>query len=111
MEIKVIHVPADVQQPAKVMTIERSLDSYQTLVGGNVQFIPIHNPGASVFFHEEGKFQEKPPNPRATIIGHRHQGLARSDYIAGDAYISGPVDGHGFELPVDDYYLRELEAR
>lgn len=78
---------------ASVQTIDGSLDSFQSLVGGDIEMVPT-NDGGSMYIHEDGKAQGLQPNPTATALVTLFPG----DYIAGPAVLTGGVDANGDDL-------------
>lgn len=77
-------------------------ETISNAVGGFFQIIPVHNFGnLSMYVNEEGKLMGLPFNPYATgIVGPRN--LLPGDYIAGNLWISGPVDNEGYETQISD---------
>lgn len=74
--ITVVIVEPD--QPARVETIENTLEAKQAIVGGRIEVLGMD--GFDIIFNEEGKFEDLEPN--FGIFGGR-------DYIAGTAIFAG----------------------
>ena len=71
-----------------------NLKSLQNAVGGYIEAISCDN--LSFFLNEEGKLNNLPMNPLATLlVKHR---IGQYDYIAGDVVVLGDVDEDGETL-------------
>lgn len=114
VRISAIVIPADEQIPLRQDRIVTSnLDDYQRLVGGHLEILTFESPPATMYLNSEGKNLELPVNRRATMLLWAHdQRFRYLDYIAGDAFLVGPVDAHGDDTGVSDEFVhRLLEAR
>lgn len=74
--ITVVIVEPD--QPARVESIENTLEAKQAIVGGRIECLGFN--GYDIIFNEEGKFEDLEPN--FGIFGGQ-------DYIAGTAIFAG----------------------
>lgn len=102
-----IAIPADPAQPLRRVEIDHA-DRLGAL-RGNVQVLDLHGPSASLYLSEEGKLRELELNARATGLLWVHNSQFRgADYIAGDAFLLGPVDRDGDDTTVPHEYLRLL---
>lgn len=71
-----------------------TLEAMQKLVGGDIQVIAMKNTltvddrhYSFMGFNEEGKFSGFKQNSLATDIGHKYTGIAKDDFIVGDAVL------------------------
>lgn len=110
--ITVLCIPADPEEPMTLKEIEQgNITQYRAIVGGMLEALELHEPPGTLWLHAEGKLNQFPPNVRATHVAQRHQApMHIFDFIAGEAFISGPVDGDGVELSVGDGYRIELDV-
>lgn len=97
--LTVLVVPADEAEPLYRTVIDGTLESYQGLVGGLIEAIggqtdyrghPWHG-----YVNEEGKLQDLPVNPRATLLMRQLSGIFPWDYISGQLVLVG----EGFTSP------------
>ena len=97
--ITVLTIPADVQQPMVHVTIDNGdLRAMQALVGGSIQPMYLPDSAHELIVNEEGKIVAEPTfNVRATDLARQFGGLYHPlrDYVAGDAFLVGPVDPEG----------------
>lgn len=105
---RLIWIPCDPDDFVLAKDVEPTLDRMQSLVGGYVEAIVLTNPPALLCVNEDGKALGLRYNSRATQIfwQGRRDGLPE-DYIAGDAFLIGPVARNGKETDVPDEY-REM---
>lgn len=99
-----IVIPADLDQPVRLEQLDKAdLGVYRRLVGGPLEAVELERPAASLYLNEQGKLEELPINPRATLIVWVHNSRYRGhDTIVGDVFIVGPVDEEGDDLTVPD---------
>lgn len=95
--IKGIVIPADEEQPIKLVEVEGgNYREFQKHVGGNFDAINIERPEASIFIHDEGKIIGLPLNRRASVVLWVHNKRFRHvDAIMGDALLIGAPDDVG----------------
>jgi len=80
------------------------LESLQKAVGGYIEAISCDN--LSFFLNEEGKLNNLPMNPLATLlVKHR---IGQHDYIAGDVVVLGDVDEDGETLGLSFEEMSDL---
>ena len=60
-------IPADGREPARVETIDASLENLQTLVAGNIE--AVSGDDWHFYLNEEGKILNLAPNRRAAAAG------------------------------------------
>lgn len=102
--MKVLYVPANIAEPMEVREIEPTLDGMKALVGGWLEVVGLTNPVGTLYLDEEGKLKRLPFNQRATAIAQQRNAMFL-DFIAGDAFISGPPDREGNETECPAEYL------
>jgi hypothetical protein len=103
-------IPAHTVEPIKKREVDpRNIEAYehvagyQAIVGGNIEVVRLERPAASMYLNEEGKLNGLRPNPRATALMWVHSvALRGADIIVGDAYLVGPCNHLGYDLPVPD---------
>lgn len=65
-----------------------ALEDLQEKVGGYIQVLYFQDgTGRLMVINEEGKFEGLQPNEKASVIAWEQVGIARGDYIAGNAII------------------------
>lgn len=97
-------IPAEIDEPIRLHQLDPdSMTDYHDLVGGNFQLLHLFRPQATLYVNEEGKLLDLPVNLRATALLWVHNRSFRGhDMIVGDAFIVGPGDDDGDDLPVPD---------
>lgn len=122
MNALLIPVEGPLQTIELVPDSNASLDQLQTLVGGNIEAVPLpeflgtDGYHATAYVNEEGKYDpDCGPNMRATDFFAPGVGLFAGDYIAGPLLLCGfdPETGEHAELPqsvIDRARLIEEEA-
>jgi len=88
---KALLIPSDLSMVCSVVEID-DLASMQALVGGRIECVE-HPDWGDLWINEEGKFGEHYINERATDL--MRDILFEGDYIAGDAFFTGPTDSEG----------------
>jgi hypothetical protein len=100
--IEVLVLPVD--GPIVVREIANGLDAFQALVGGYIQAVILRGQlRGTLYLDEEGKLND-PPKARNHVATHMAY-LMPGDYIAGDAFISGPLDREGCDTSVEQRVL------
>ena len=103
INVLLIH-PSDTYE-ATTVTVERidgSLESFQSLVGGYIEEVPVNLAGCSAYVNEEGRQQRLPANVLASHICP----LATTDPVVGPMVIFGRGDP---ERSVPDSVVDDLE--
>lgn len=104
-------IPANISQPIRFEEIEaETLQTLQTLVGGDIQAVGLRAVGMNMYVNENGKPEGLPVNFRATFLCHEVNAIFPHDYISGDAVFLGPVDedeGEDTSLLADQVALLE----
>lgn len=97
MNVTVVVVPADEEQPPVVKELENyDYRSGQAIVGGLIQVLDVDRVGASIFCNEEGLVLQLPFNRRATEYLYKHAPEHRGfNVLVGDVYITGVPDESG----------------
>lgn len=109
LHINSIVIPADDEQPLRQAELSfGGLADRQELVGGFIQGVDLPDPPARLYFNEEGKLMQLPPNKRATLLLWTHNPAFRyQDFIVGDAFIVGPAR-RSADTSVPDEYVHAL---
>jgi hypothetical protein len=95
--ITAIVIPIELDKPVRQQQLHKSdLDAYRQIVGGNLEFITLTEPPASLYVNEEGKLDGLAFNHRATALLWVHNSAYRDrDVVVGPAFIVGPPDRRG----------------
>lgn len=97
-----IVVPSDERAPVEVCEF-RSLEDYQTAVGGWIEAVDIPSLGITIYVNEEGLLRQLPFNPRATFLWWYHQAEARQQtMLVGNALVVGLPDRSGESTDVPE---------
>lgn len=109
LRINSILIPTYDEQPLRQADLSvGGLADRQQLVGGFIQGVDLSDPPARLYFNEEGKVMEFPPNKRATLLLWAHNPAFRyQDFIVGDAFIVGP-GSRSADTSAPDEYVRTL---
>jgi hypothetical protein len=106
----------------ELVEIDGSLQSFQDLVGGYIQYVPIRfsldddgeplEPITSAFCNEDGKLLGLPLNRLANQLCHEvfKIGLAPNDHIVGNMVFFGSVDADGNDPEEGGHYDIQPEA-
>lgn len=98
--IAVLSVPAD--GPARLIEMTFTLDAAQSLVGGNLQALPLTR-DSTLYCNEDGKWQGLPVNEAANRLARSASlGLAPDDFIVGTVLVCGTISPGG-QCDGDDY--------
>jgi hypothetical protein len=110
LRINSIVIPADDEQPMRQnQLLMGGLADRQQIVGGFIQAVDLGEPPARLYFNEDGKQMELPPNKRATLLLWVHNPAFRQqDFIVGDAFVVGPVGRRSTDMSVPDEYVQTL---
>ncbi len=95
-------VPDQLNRPARVLSLEPSLENLQLLVGGDVESVARGD--WHVYFNSVGKISNLPPNLRASQLTHEC-GLDLADAARGTAVFLGQAE-HGAEADVPAHLVR-----
>ena len=85
-------IPADEREPARVETIDASLENLQTLVAGNIEAVSSYD--WHFYVNEEGKILNLAPNRRAAQLVLEETGVL-TDVYCGNAVFLGETDTGG----------------
>lgn len=107
--LKVVVIPVDPTDACYVQLIVSSgdharLQGMQAIVGGLIECVSTDR--GDLWLNEEGKLISLEPNMRATAFVDGI--LFPGDYIAGQAFVTGPVDEEGECTDVTDEVVAEL---
>lgn len=110
LRINTIVIPAGDRQPLRLDQVNpTSLGDYQQLVGGHIETVPLDDPPTNMYLNEEGKLDQLPINARATLLLWMHNKAFRyNDYIAGDAFLTGPINEDSTDTSVSADLVRML---
>lgn len=110
LRIGTIVIPAGEEYGVRQDEIGASnLADYQRLVNGTIEHVALARPPASMYVNEEGKLEGLPINRRATLLLWMHNPAFRyADVVAGDALVTGPADGNGYDTSVSEELLQTL---
>ncbi|WP_259678253.1 DUF3846 domain-containing protein [Arthrobacter oryzae] len=85
-------IPADGREPARVETIDASLENLQSLVAGNIEAVSGYD--WHFYLNEEGKILNLAPNRRAAVLVLEETGVL-TDVYCGNAVFLGETDNGG----------------
>lgn len=113
LHISTVVIPADDDRPLRSGQLDAtSLESYRGLVNGNLEALSLEQPTASMYLNADGKIIELPVNVRATMLLWAHiKEMRFQDYIVGDVFLTGPVDGDGWDTDVPEELAKLFDAR
>jgi len=97
--ITVLLIPADPDQPIPWLDVDSGLASFQHLVGGQVQVVPLNVPGTDLWCNEDTTGLGLAVNARATALYHAAGGMPGVD-VLGDTFVTGGADDEGETLSV-----------
>jgi hypothetical protein len=90
-------IPADLNEPARVETIDAGLENLQTLVEGNIE--AVSGDDWHFYLNEEGKILGLAPNRRAALLVLEATG-ALFDVYCGNVVVLGEThDGDEGDVP------------
>lgn len=99
---------------AQRKTVERGLQSMQSLVGGNIEALSLTDE-VSAYINEDGKAEQLPRNEAGDrLVKHAlstvGRGLIPGDWIAGPLVLMGQPDDEGWDTSVPESVLDLLSA-
>jgi hypothetical protein len=108
MKIKALIITA--QGAVSVQEIERSLESFQGIVGGYIEGVDLPEsslfrdaPPGRIYCNEDGKVKGLPRNAKASkLCDMAGVGLMDGDYLVGTVLILGEVDEEGEDTSIPD---------
>ena len=111
--IRSVVIPADDDRPLRRQQLDATnLSDYRGLVDGNLEVLSLEQPAATMYLNGDGKIRQLPVNVRATMLLWAHvKELRFQDYIAGDVFLTGPVDHDGWDTSVPDELDKLLDAQ
>lgn len=110
--ITVLSIPLDGPPVEREIPANELGDELHTAVGGYVQCIPLAATGLHLWVHEEGKLIGLEPNANAQALWDFAWG-PRTDFVVGNAVITGGADRNGDTKPLDAgqrHFLRAFYA-
>lgn len=105
MERKALVINTD----GSIAEVDTTLDALQGAVGGWVQAVDLTD-ALTLWVNEEGKMVGLPHNRYAQALWDDAYGEG-TDYIVGNAVLTGGVDEHGDTLGLDDESIATVKAR
>ena len=113
LHIDTIVIPADDEMPLRRQQLDTTnLSAYRGLVEGNLEVLSLEQPAATMYLNGDGKICQLPVNVRATMLLWAHvKELRFQDYIAGDVFLTGPVNHDGWDTSVPDELDTLLDAQ
>jgi hypothetical protein len=95
--ITALHVPAELDQPVRLVKIAPTLDTLQSLVGGYIE--AVTRDGVAAYINDEGKHMGLPTNARATSYMLDARMIFPFDLVVGDLVLVG-VDADGMDTDI-----------
>jgi hypothetical protein len=90
-------IPADLNEPARVETIDAGLTNLQTLVAGNIE--AVNGAGWHFYLNEEGKILNLAPNRRAGLLVLEETGVLADVYCGNAVFLGETRDGDEGDVP------------
>lgn len=100
-KIAVLRVPADMEEPIQLVTVEADLDTLRGLLDGG-WLEGIGGDGWTAYLDEEGRIKGLPVNRRATTLA-RMLLWGSGEQVVGPVVFLGPVDRNGDETEVPGF--------
>lgn len=105
--IRIVRITTD--ETATIESVQRSGDAYRGLIGGWFERVTLPAPFGALYLNEEGKLSSLAPNPIAErVLLGTGTNLMPGDFLAGDAFFTGPVNGRGADTDVTPELLALL---
>ncbi|WP_240974874.1 DUF3846 domain-containing protein [Crystallibacter degradans] len=92
-------IPADLNEPARVETIDAGLETLQTLVGGNIE--AVSGGDWHFYLNEEGKILGLDWNRRAALLVLQETGVLADLYCGNTVFLGETRDGDEGDVPRD----------
>lgn len=90
-------IPADLNEPARVETIDARLENLQNLVAGNIE--AVSGDDWHFYLNEEGKILNLPPNRRAGLLVLEKTGMLADMYCGTVVFLGETHDGDEGNVP------------
>jgi hypothetical protein len=90
-------IPADLNEPARVETINAGLEHLQTLVAGNIE--AVSGDDWHLYLNEEGKILNLAPNRRAALLVLEETGMLADVYCGNVVFLGETHDGDEGDVP------------
>lgn len=105
--IRIVRITAD--GSAAFESVPRSGETYRDIVGGWLERVTLPAPFGAAHLNEEAKMFGLAPNPVAErVLLGTGANLMPGDFLAGDAFFTGPVNGRGADTDVTPELLALL---
>lgn len=92
-------IPADLNEPVRVETIDAGLEKLQTLVGGNIE--AVSRGDWHFYLNEEGKILDLDWNRRAALLVLQETGELADLYCGNAVFLGEARDGGEGDVPRD----------
>lgn len=92
-------IPADMNEPARLESIDARLENLQTLVAGNIE--AVSGDEWHFYLNEEGKILNLEPNRRAGLLVYEATGLQADVYCGNVVFLGETRDGDEADVPED----------
>ena len=90
-------IPADGHEPARIETIDASLENLQTLVAGNIEAVSGYD--WHFYLNEEGKILNLAPIRRAALLVPEETGMLTDVYCGNAVFLGETDDGDEADVP------------
>jgi hypothetical protein len=90
-------IPADLNEPVRVETIDARLENLQNLVAGNIEAVSVDD--WHFYLNEEGKILNLPPNRRAGLLVLEKTGMLADVYCGNVVFLGETHDGDEGNVP------------
>ncbi len=107
---QVIVITPEHEVSVQQMPMADEYNFLNTAVAGWIQAVPLDDnlEGITLWVNEEGKLNNLPYNPLATILWEMSYGF--TDVICGTAVLTGGTDDEGETLPLTDEQVAKILA-
>lgn len=90
-------IPADLNESARIETIDAGLGNLQTLVAGNIE--AVSGEDWHFYLNEEGKILNLEPNRRAALLVLEETGALTDMYCGNVVFLGETEDGDEADVP------------
>lgn len=90
-------IPADMNEPARVESIDTGLQNLQSIVAGNIE--AVSGEDWHFYLNEEGKLMRLEPNRRAALLLLEATGILTDVYCGNVVFLGEMADGSEGNVP------------
>ncbi|MDQ0733484.1 DUF3846 domain-containing protein [Arthrobacter sp. B1I2] len=90
-------IPADMNEPARVESIDTGLQNLQSIVAGNIE--AVSGDDWHFYLNEEGKIMRLKPNRRAALLLLEATGILTDVYCGNVVFLGKTADGSEGDVP------------